>query len=64
MRWIVDMEEDMQIMEIRRWRNQCKERAEWRRIYEKAETHSENQNELTTERTNGKRRQSKIHIEE
>jgi hypothetical protein len=28
-RWIADIEEDMQIMEIRRRRNQCKERAEW-----------------------------------
>jgi len=39
-RWIVDIEEDMQIMGIRRWRKQCKERAEWKRITEKAETHS------------------------
>jgi len=29
-RWVVDIEEDMQIMGIRRWRNQCKERAEWK----------------------------------
>jgi len=27
-RWIADIEEDMQIMGIRRWRNQCKGRAE------------------------------------
>jgi len=39
-RWIVDIEEDMQIMGIRRWRKQCKERAEWKRITEKAKTHS------------------------
>jgi hypothetical protein len=26
-RWIVDIEEDMQIMGIRRWRKQCEERA-------------------------------------
>jgi hypothetical protein len=39
-RWIADIEEDMQIMRIRRWRNQCKERAEWKRISEKAKTHS------------------------
>jgi len=38
--WIVDIEEDMQIMGIRRWRGQCKERAEWKRITEKAKTHS------------------------
>jgi len=39
-RWIVEIEEDMQIMGIRRWRNQCKERAEWKTITEKAKTHS------------------------
>jgi len=39
-RWIVDIEDDMQIMGVRRWRNQCKERAEWKRITEKAKTHS------------------------
>jgi hypothetical protein len=39
-RQIADIEEDMQIMGIRRWRNQCKERAEWKRITEKAKTHS------------------------
>jgi len=39
-RWIAGIEEDMQIMGIRRWRNQCTERAEWKRITEKAKTHS------------------------
>jgi hypothetical protein len=39
-RWTVDIEEDMQITGIRRWRRQCKERAEWKRITEKAKTHS------------------------
>jgi len=39
-RWIVDIEEDMQIMGIRRWRKQRKERAKWERITEKAKTHS------------------------
>jgi hypothetical protein len=39
-RWIVDIEEDMQIIKIRRWRKQCKERAEWKKINEKAKTHS------------------------
>ena len=38
-RWIVDIEEDMQIMGIRRWRKQCKERAEWKKITQKAKTH-------------------------
>jgi len=27
-RWIEDIEEDMQIMGLRRWRKQCEERAE------------------------------------
>jgi len=26
-RWIADIEEDMQIMGVRRWRKQCEERA-------------------------------------
>ena len=38
-RWIVDIEEDMQIMGIRRWRKQCKERAEWKKITQKAKPH-------------------------
>jgi len=37
-RWIVDIEEDMEIMGIRRWRKQCEERAEWKRFTEKAKT--------------------------
>jgi len=36
----LDVEEDMQIMGIRQWRKQCKERAEWNRINEKAKMHS------------------------
>jgi len=39
-RWIVDIEEDMQIMGKRRWRKRCEERAEWKKITEKAKTHS------------------------
>jgi hypothetical protein len=39
-RWIVDIEEDMQIMGIRWWSKQCKERAEWKTITEKAKTNS------------------------
>jgi hypothetical protein len=39
-RLIVDIEEDMQIVELRLWKNQCKERAERKRITEKAKTHS------------------------
>jgi hypothetical protein len=39
-RWIVDIEEDKQITRIRRWRKQCKERAEWKRITEKPKPHS------------------------
>jgi hypothetical protein len=39
-RWIVDIEEYMQIMGIRQWRKQCKERVEWKRITAKAKTDS------------------------
>jgi hypothetical protein len=39
-RWDLDIEEDIQIMGIRRWRKQCKERAERKRISEKDNTHS------------------------
>jgi hypothetical protein len=35
-RWFDDIEEDIQIMGIRGWRKLCKERAEWKRITEKA----------------------------
>ena len=39
-RWIEDIEQDIQIMETRGWRKLCKERAEWKKITEKAKTHS------------------------
>ena len=39
-RWIEDIKEDIQIMEIREWRKLCKEKAEWKKITEKAKTHS------------------------
>jgi hypothetical protein len=39
-RWIENIEEDIQIMEIRGWRKLCKERAEWKKITGKAEIHS------------------------
>ena len=38
-RWITDVEEDMQIIGRKGWRKQCKERAEWTRITEKANIH-------------------------
>jgi len=38
-RRVVDIKEDMQIIGIKGWRKQCKERAEWKRITEKAKTH-------------------------
>jgi len=38
--WIADIEEDIQIMGVRWWRKQCEKRAEWKRITEKAKTHS------------------------
>jgi len=34
------IEEDLQIMGVRRWRKQCEERTEWKKITEKAKTHS------------------------
>jgi hypothetical protein len=39
-RWIAGIEEDLQIMGVRRWRKQCEERAQWKKITEKAKTHS------------------------
>jgi hypothetical protein len=37
-RRIVDIKEDTQIMGVRQWRYQCKERAEWKRITKNAKT--------------------------
>ena len=39
-RWITGIEEDLQIMRVRRWRKQCEEREEWKKITEKSKTHS------------------------
>jgi hypothetical protein len=39
-RWIEDNQEDIQSMEIRWWRKLSEDRTEWRRITEKAKTHS------------------------
>jgi hypothetical protein len=39
-RWLEVVEEDMQIMGIRQWIKQHKERAEWKRITEKAKPHN------------------------
>ena len=39
-RWIEGIEEDLQIMGIRGWRNLCKERAEWKKVTEQPNTHS------------------------
>ena len=39
-RWIEDIEEDIQRMGISGWRKLRKERIEWKRITEKAKTHS------------------------
>jgi len=38
-RRIADIEKDMQIIGIKGWRKQCKEREEWKRITEKAKIH-------------------------
>ena len=39
-RWITGIEENLQIMGVRLWRKQCEERAEWKKITEKAKTSS------------------------
>ena len=39
-RWTEDVEEDIQTMGIRGWRKLSKERTEWKKIVEKAKTHS------------------------
>ena len=39
-RWVEDTEEDIQALGTRGWRKLSKERTEWRRITEKAKTHS------------------------
>ena len=39
-RRIAGIEEDLQIMGVRRWRKQCEERAQWKKVTEKAKTHS------------------------
>jgi len=39
-RWIAVTEEDVQVMGVRQWRKQCEERAEWKRITEKAKTNT------------------------
>jgi len=38
-RWIEDVEEDIQTMGISGWRKLSKERTEWKKITEKANTH-------------------------
>jgi hypothetical protein len=35
-RWIAGIKKELQIMGVRRWRKQCEERAEWKKITEKA----------------------------
>jgi hypothetical protein len=39
-RWIAGIEKNLQIMGVRRWRMQCEEKAEWKKITQKAKTHS------------------------
>jgi hypothetical protein len=39
-RLIAGIEEDLQMMGLRQWRKKCEERAEWKKITEKAKTHS------------------------
>jgi len=39
-RWLEDIEEDLEIMGIRGWKNLCQEREEWKKITEKAKPRS------------------------
>ena len=39
-RRIAGIEEDLQIMGVRRWRIQCEKRGQWKKVTEKAKTHS------------------------
>jgi len=39
-RWIAGIKEDLQIMRVRRWRKQCEEWADWKKITAKAKPHS------------------------
>jgi hypothetical protein len=39
-RSIAGIEEDLQIMGVRRWIKKCKERAQWKKVTEKAKTYS------------------------
>ena len=39
-RWIEDVEEDIQTVGIRKWRKLSKERTKWKKLAEKAKTHS------------------------
>ena len=39
-RWVEDIEEDIQVLGMRGWRKLSKEKTEWKRITEKAKTHS------------------------
>jgi len=39
-RWIASTEEDLQIIGVRRWRKQCEERAQWKKITEMVKTQS------------------------
>jgi hypothetical protein len=37
-RWTAGIEKNLQIMGVRRWRKQCEERVQWKKITEKAKT--------------------------
>jgi len=39
-RWITGIEEDLQIIGVRRWRKQYEEGAEWKKITQNAKSHS------------------------
>jgi hypothetical protein len=39
MRWVNQVEEDVQKMKVRNWREKCKDRSLWNKIVNQAKTH-------------------------
>jgi hypothetical protein len=40
-RWLNQVEEDVQMMKVRKWEEKCKERRVWKTIVKQAKTHKE-----------------------
>jgi hypothetical protein len=39
LRWLYQVEEDLQIMKVRNWRQKSKDRSQWNKIVKQAKTH-------------------------